>query len=243
MPATESRTRTELRVMHCSDIHLDSDRGSPAHYRDGLEAVLDAGLAAGAELTLLAGDLFDTNQATEDTIEWTKQLFAKHAHPIVMIPGNHDCLAADGIYLRHDFDAIANVEMLQSPDGELRVLRALDIAVWGRGMVDHHPEYLPLADATPRPAGVRWYLGLGHGIFVPNGEHTGRSSPVHEQHIADSPFDYIALGHHHAAMEVHAGDTAAAFSGSPTDNIGRGATYALIDLCDSTPVRMEIVNL
>ena len=229
--------------MHCSDIHLDSDRGSPQHYRDGLEAVLKAGLNAGAELTLLAGDLFDTNQATEDTIEWAKRLFASHHHPIVMIPGNHDCLATDGIFLRHDFDAVENVEMLQSPDGEQRVLAALNVAVWGKGMVDHHPEYLPLADTIPRPAGVHWYLGLGHGIYVPDGEHTGRSSPVHQQQIAASPFDYIALGHHHAAMEVHAGDTAAAFSGSPTDSIGRGATYALVDLHTTRSVTMEILTL
>ena len=243
MSTVNSYTRSELRVMHCSDIHLDSDRGLAQRYRDGLAAVLDAGLTAGAELTLLAGDLFDTNQATEDTIEWVKKLFARHPHPIVMIPGNHDCLAAHGIYLRHDFNVVANVEMLQSPNGESRVIEALNVAVWGRGMVDHHPDYLPLANAPPRPTGVRWYLGLGHGIFVPEGEHTGRSSPVHEQHIAQSPFDYIALGHHHAAMEVHAGDTAAAFSGSPTDSIGRGATYALVDLHTSAPVTLEIVAL
>ena len=243
MPSTEPAARTTLRVLHCSDIHLDSDRGSPLRYREGLEAVLAAGLTAGADLTLIAGDLFDTNDATEETIDYAKQLFAAHPHTIVMIPGNHDCLAANGIYRRHDFDAVPNVEMLIAPDGEQRVFPQLGVAVWGRGMVDHLPEYEPLADVPPRPDGVHWYLGLGHGIFVPDGEHTGRSSPVHEQHIASSPFDYVALGHHHAAMEVHAGGTAAAFSGSPTDSIGRGATYALVDLHVSADVAVEILCL
>ena len=151
-------------AQNCSDIHLDSDRGEQAHYKDGLAAVLDAGLSAGAELTLLAGDLFDTNEATEETIAWAKALFAAHPHPIVMIPGNHDCLTPEGIFSRHDFDTVPNVEMLAHPDGEMRVLASLEVAVWGRGMTDHNPGYLPLAGAVDRPEGVQWYLGLGHGI-------------------------------------------------------------------------------
>jgi DNA repair exonuclease SbcCD nuclease subunit len=48
--------------------------------------------------------------------------------------------------------------------------------------------------------------------------------------IEESPCDYLALGHHHAAMELVNDRAIAAYSGSPTDDVGRGATYVVVDL-------------
>ena len=229
-----------LRVIHCSDIHLAGDHAEAEHYRAGLVTVLAAGLAHCANLILIAGDLFDSNQADGDTIEWAMETLARQPCPVAMIPGNHDCLENGSIYHRYDFDRLPNVEMLTAPEGEVRLLPNLELAVWGKGMVDHCTQYRPVANTPTRPTGARWYLGLGHGIYVPAGGETGRSSPVHAEEIADSPCDYLALGHHHAALEVHEADTAAAYCGSPTDTIGAGATYAVVDLVDGQRPRVEI---
>jgi len=226
-----------LRLTHCSDIHLEGDHFEESHYKDGFVGVLEAAATNVSDLIVLAGDLFDTNRATGETIEWAMRKLGEQPVPVVMIPGNHDCLQPGGVFERYDFDQIANVEMFTAAAGEIRVLDALGLAVWGKGMVDHCAEYLPIADIPARPDGATWYLGMGHGIYVPDERDTDRSSPVYEHQIAASPCDYIALGHHHAAMEVHAGDTAAAYCGSPTDTIGAGATYATVDLfTDARPV-------
>jgi sirohydrochlorin ferrochelatase len=60
------------------------------------------------------------------------------------------------------------------------------------------------------------------------------------QEIEDSPCDYLALGHHHAAMELVTPRVAAAYSGSPTDSIGRGATYVVVELGAARPAALRV---
>ncbi len=216
-----------LRIAHCSDVHLDGD-GDPicAAFATALAEMR----AHRPNLMLLAGDLFDSNKAAPSTIRWAMETLGRQPFPIIMIPGNHDCMEDGAIYARHDFDAIPNVRMLASPAGGLACLSDLGVAAWGKGMVEHTPSYSPLAGCPARPADCRWYLGLGHGLFVPHGGDTDRSSPIHMREIEASPCDYLALGHHHAAMAFVTDNAAAAYSGSPTDQIGGGATYVIVDL-------------
>lgn len=236
-----------LRIAHCSDIHLDGDhysRGAnvPAgdHYRAWFVRTLAAIRADRPDLMLLAGDLFDSNQAPADTIQWAMDRLAELPFPVAMIPGNHDCLAEDAIYRRFDFSRIPNVEMLSAEAGGTVWLRDLGVAVWGKGMVDHAPNFSPLGGRPERPEGCRWYLGLGHGIHVPHGEPSHRSSPIHMREIEASPFDYLALGHHHAAMTLVTDTAAAAYSGSPTDDVGRGETYVIVDLAARARPAVEV---
>lgn len=232
-----------LRIAHCSDIHLDGDgagRGDNDHYRQGFALVLSEMLSHDPDVVLIAGDLFDSNRASHETIEWAMTTLAQVPRPVVLIPGNHDCLEAGAIYQRYDFGNIDNVTALLAEDGELVTLGALNLAVWGRGMADHHPDYHPLKGCPSRPVGTCWYVGLGHGIFVPRGETTHRSSPVHMEVIDASPFDYIALGHHHAALDVSSEATAAAYCGSPTDATGSGETYVVVDLVADVSIRPNI---
>jgi len=226
-----------LRIAHCSDIHLDGDGhhhlvgdAARAALRDAFALALAEMRAQSPDLMLLAGDLFDANNASADTVEWAMETLGRQPFPIVMIPGNHDCLEEGAIFRRYDFNAIANVTMLAAEAGEVARLDSLDVAVWGKGMVEHSTGYRPLQGCPGRPDGCRWFLGLGHGIFVPHGERTDRSSPIHMQEIEDNPCDYLALGHHHAAMELVNDRAFASYSGSPTDTIGRGATYVIVDL-------------
>ena len=233
-----------LRIAHCSDIHLDADahaeRSDSDHYRAGFSLVLDEMLSHDPDLVLIAGDLFDSNRASPATIEWSMEKLAQVPRQVVMIPGNHDCLEEDAIYRRYNFGGIDNVTALLAEDGELVTLQDLDVAVWGRGMVDHHPGFVPLEGCPARPVDTRWYVGLGHGIFVPRGESTHRSSPVRMEDIDTSPCDYVALGHHHAALDVSSENAAAAYCGSPTDPFGSGETYAIVDLEPQSPARVEI---
>ena len=226
-----------LRIAHCSDIHLDGD-GMPhsdgADARAALRAAFAEALAEmrrhDPDILLLAGDLFDANDATAETIEWSMSELGRQPFPVAMIPGNHDCMTGDAIYRRYDFGQVPNVSMLADPNGGTVEFDGLDAVVWGKGMIDHAPDYFPLAGCPERPDERRWYLGLGHGIFVPHGESTSRSSPIAMQDIEQNPCDYLALGHHHAAMELVTDKATAAYSGSPTDTIGRGATYVIVDL-------------
>jgi DNA repair exonuclease SbcCD nuclease subunit len=240
--------KPSLRIAHCSDIHLDGDSyRDDVDGRDWFRAAFDRALAAmrihAPDLMLLAGDLFDSNTPSPETVAWAMDILDAQPFPIVMIPGNHDCMAENAVYRRHDFNDIRNVRMLSAAEGETAYLESLGVAVWGKGMLDHAPDYFPLAGCPVRPDGVRWYLGMGHGIHVPHHGSTGRSSPIHMREIEDSPCDYLALGHHHAAMELVTATTVAAYCGSPTDTVGRGATYAIVDMADDAPPALRIHEL
>ena len=152
---TNRTTAGSLRVAHCSDIHLAGDYHAAGYYKDGFIAVLAAARARQPDILALAGDLFDSNLADDDTITWAMAVLSSQPYPVVMIPGNHDCLEDDAIYHRYDFDALPNVEMLSAPGGEVRYLEGLDVAVWGKGMVDHSADYQPVRGAPPRPEGAQ----------------------------------------------------------------------------------------
>lgn len=225
----------KLRVAHCSDIHLDGDVGEMIgdhvdYYRSAFARALVEMQRHRPDLLLLAGDLFDANTASDDTITWAMETLSGLPLPVAMIPGNHDCLEEGAIYHRYDFNSIPNVTMLAAEAGEIAQIESLSVSVWGKGMVEHSPDFSPLGGCPEKPADTKWFLGMGHGIYVPHGGETDRSSPIPMAHIEASACDYLALGHHHAAMELVTDKATAAFSGSPTDTIGRGATYVVIDL-------------
>jgi exonuclease SbcD len=229
-----------LRIAHCADIHLDGEiagRRAVDHYRTGFAAALADIAAHKPDVMLFAGDLFDTNRATADTIEWAMDILSRQPFPVMMIPGNHDILEDGAIYHRYDFNRIPNVQILTERDGGIVRVPELALAAWGRGMVEHSKTNSPLGNLPQRPADARWFVGLGHGMFVPHGGSVDRSSPIHMGEIEAAPFDYLALGHHHAAMEIVTDKATAAYSGSPTDNLGRGETYVIADLkAGQTPV-------
>lgn len=246
-----------LRIAHASDIHLDTDyfggqdNAAARDYCRGVFAnLLSEICAAEPQLFLLPGDLFDSNRASEDTIAWSMAQLGALPFPVAIIPGNHDCLEADGIFLRHDFSAVPNVEMLLAADGEMREYPDLKARVWGKGMLEHSTAYNPL-EGLPEPDPELWNLAMGHGIYVGRDGFSYRSSPVSAKQIENSGHDYIALGHHHALLDVSANGTAAYYCGAPIPiSPEHKGSWLLIDLKEQAseaaevpPARVEVRRL
>ncbi|MBI3504138.1 MAG: DNA repair exonuclease [Proteobacteria bacterium] len=225
-----------LRVAHCSDIHLGANGAVAARFARALDAIG----RQRPDLLLLAGDLFDANSVADETVVRAMEALGALAFPVAMIPGNHDCMADGAVFRRHDFGRIANVTLLADEAGSRATLPELGVSVWGKGMVEHSPDFRPLAGSPARPDSCRWHLGLAHGLFVPRGETSERASQIRMEEIESAGFDYLALGHHHAAMELVTPRAVAAYSGSPTDDVGRGATYALVDLAAGRAPELSI---
>ena len=239
-----------LRLVHASDIHLDTDYyggeeniASRDFGRDLMTRLLERTVSLSPDLFLLAGDLFDTNRASDDTVRWCMARLAELPFPVVMIPGNHDCMDGAGIYQRYDFAAIPNVSVLTHHTGETVTLDVPQVRVWGKGMVDHSPAFHPLAD-MPAVDPARWNIAMGHGIYVARGGDTHRSSPVSAEHIADSGYDYVALGHHHALLDVSENGTAAFYCGAPVP-ISRDdqGTFLLVELAQGEYPSVRIQTL
>lgn len=219
-----------LKIAHTSDVHL-SDDADGDRARRAFSRVIDLVDEAGADLFLIAGDLFDHNRVTPAVLGFACRELARVRCPTVMIAGNHDCWVEDAALRRLDIrDAGPHVALLTDTDGTRLDFPHLDTTVWGRCLVDHHPGYRPLAGA-PMRNGRSWHIGMAHGLYMddPNGD---RSSPITPEEVASSGFDYLALGHVHAHRQYRHGRTVACYPGSPVP--GEGAhpegSMALVEL-------------
>lgn len=237
--------KSSLTLLHTSDLHLANLHGeidaSPAHA--GLVRVVEEAQARGVDLLLIAGDLFDSNRVGADCVEFVCDQLRRVRCPVVIIPGNHDCYTEHSVY--HRFDASragAGVHLLTREEGEMVTLPELQVRLWGRGIVDHHPGHQPLAGIPPRE-GDEWHLGMTHGYYVGRGPHS-YSSLITAEEIAASALDYLALGHVHVYADVSQGATCAAYSGSPSCGPGvAGGTAALVTLDPGAGARVAPLPL
>src|ERR1700723_1925883 len=67
---------------------------------------------AGADIVLLAGDTFDNHMVSAATVERAGRVLAEADVPIVLLPGNHDPVTADSVYLRGRYGDIPGLHIL-----------------------------------------------------------------------------------------------------------------------------------
>lgn len=81
-----------MRVAAIADLHLDDGRRLPTvgDQERALDDVADAIRASGAHLLVIAGDFFDTDRPSPDTILRAAQFLRQLSVPIVIARGNHD---------------------------------------------------------------------------------------------------------------------------------------------------------
>jgi DNA repair protein SbcD/Mre11 len=216
-------SRSPLKLLHTADVHLDIDGyGASQHPRDhraithqAFSTVIDVAIREDVDLLIIAGDLFDSNRPGRDAIDFAIHEIRRAGRPVVMIPGNHDCLSSESVYRQVNLpSACPNLLFITHPTGELHHLPEHNLVLWGRGMVEHEPAYHPLAGLPPRQSAA-WHLALGHGFFMEDDVASYRSSPIYASEIRASGWDYIALGHCHAFADVSQARVKAFFSGAP----------------------------
>jgi exonuclease SbcD len=211
-----------LRLIHTSDVHLESDtfgvgaRGDEfrRRVRAAFTGVIELANRKAADLLLIVGDLFDSSRISADALDFAMGAIASARMPVIMIPGNHDAHDERSIYSGIAAERIpANLHLILEPEGRDLHFPELSARLWGRALVEHSPDYRPLM-GLPEPACDTWNIALAHGFYTEDGE-THRSSPITPQEIAASGYDYIALGHIHLFGDVSHGGTRAFYCGTP----------------------------
>ena len=220
-----------LKFIHAADFHLDSAFAAlppeKAAERRREQRELPGRLAEavrtwGAELALLAGDLFDGKPYPE-TVEAVKAALAEMAVPVFLAPGNHDFYGPDSPYAG---DWPENVHIFRTGRMESVPLPELGVTVHGAAFLGPTQEEGLLRDFTAAEDGMV-HLGVLHGEL-------GEASvydPVSREDIAASGLAYLALGHVHKRTEpLRFGDTTAAWPGCPEgrgfDELGEKGFYA-----------------
>jgi DNA repair exonuclease SbcCD nuclease subunit len=209
---------SDIVLLHSSDLHVDDERIAAQHGGDGtagLRAVLATARALGADIVLLAGDTFDNHMVTAATIDRAGRALAEAGLPIVILPGNHDPVAADSVYVRGGFAAIANLGILGMTHDRAVPFPTYDLEIWGNAHRDYH-DMVPLRDPPPRA--LRWQVAMGHGHYEPPETWHNPLRPswlISDAMIAATGADYLALGHWDRAAQVGCGAVPAYYSGSP----------------------------
>lgn len=228
-----------VRLLHTSDIHI-ADGADPAW---ALRGVLDLAIEHDVDLVLIAGDLFDHARIAEDTARCAIAELARLDRPVVVIPGNHDCVDERSVYRRVDLqDAGPHVHFAGDPQGEELRFDALRLHVWARGIENHHPGHRPLAGRRPAGPG-EWSVVVTHGHYVENWEDSDRSSQIRQEEIAALGCDYLALGHWHRFLDVSQGGVTAFYCGSPSESGTDAGTVNLVILDPETGVGVERVPI
>lgn len=208
-----------LKILHTGDIHLDSpfarlDARRAEIRREELRSSFSAMFAfarkSSVDLILMAGDVFDREFVTRETLSLILREFEQTECPIVIAPGNHDCASPDSIWAKPIFPK--NVHIFRSPKVEKFSFDALGVDVYGYAFVSPEMTECPLHGLHADDP-QRINLLLAHGeIGVP----LSRYCPISRAALDEFGADYAALGHIHNAPPVEKiGDTVAAYCGCP----------------------------
>jgi DNA repair exonuclease SbcCD nuclease subunit len=210
------KQQPEVVIVHSSDLHLGvDDTFSNSDSLANLPKVLNAAVAACADIVVLAGDVFDNHRQPLPLLERAVQMLRDYRSPVVILPGNHDPLTPDSVYRRAGLGQTPNVSILGLNVDQSVEFREFELEIWGRAHVDYM-DMAPLAD--PRPRSTRWQVAAAHGHYVDAARDPNRligSWLIHREELAATDADYVALGHWNQATQVGNGDVTAYYSGSP----------------------------
>jgi DNA repair exonuclease SbcCD nuclease subunit len=221
-----TRPSTTVRLLHTSDVHVTGDDRPQV----ALRQVVDTALARDVDIVLIAGDLFDNARVGQPVVDQTMDELSRLTMPVVVVPGNHDCLGTGSIYGRVDFGRVGKGAVFAGdPTGEEFRFADLSLGIWARGIEDHSPAHRPLHGHVAAGAGW-WNVVVTHGHYVRDDEVSDRSSPILQREIGELECDYVALGHWHRFLDVSEGGVTAFYSGSPSEPIGPPPTVNLVTL-------------
>ncbi|CAN5633441.1 exonuclease SbcCD subunit D [soil metagenome] len=214
-------------IAHLADLHLGfrAFHRSTAHGFNMREAdVLDAFSRAidqlvqiEPDLVLIAGDVFHSvrpsNAAIAEAFRMFSRLRARLPHaPVVMIAGDHDSpRSTETSNILVLFREIAGVSIAVDEVERFRFPN-LDCSVHclpHNAVARQHGSQAPVLTIEPDSQAARNVLML-HGALtgtaamrsIPGRAESGGAS-ISEQIIGVDRWDYVALGHHHLATEVH----------------------------------------
>ena len=201
-----------VRFFHTSDIHLDTsfsgscfpsrlgDRKREA-IRGTFRRILEDARSQAVDFVLIAGDLFEAERVTPDTVEFLKQQFeALEPTPVFISPGNHDPYVKGSPYKEESWPG--NVHIFDREEFRVFELSQIGIRVAGFGFVHAQLDDRPFQKLNVLP-GDLFNVVLAHGSDlsgVPAGK--AKHGPFTLDEIAGKNIGYCALGHYHQQHQI-----------------------------------------
>ena len=231
MPDNRVRRRRKRRILHTSDLHLDKveDKAS-----ESLTAVVNLAIGKQVDMVIIAGDLFDHNRVENDLVSFVASQLRRLSVPVVILPGNHDCLVPGSIYHRTEFQSSDNIFIIGEPHGETLDFPEIEVSIWGKCIDSYDVDVLPL-EGIPQPQGNGWWhVAVAHGYYVDGEYPLSYSYYIRQEEVDNSGRDYIALGHLPMFRAVCLEPVPAYYCGSPS----MSGSVALVELDEEAGVQV-----
>jgi DNA repair protein SbcD/Mre11 len=199
-----------MKLLHFADLHLDAPFAwaSPetARIRRGnrrrtLARILELAEAEQVDAILCAGDLFEHERVSPDTVELLRTSFAAAERPVYLAPGNHDWLSAQSPYALTEWSP--NVHLFT----EARLVPvALEdgLTLWGaahRAPANTDPFF---AAFQPDRGGI--HLALAHaserGALGWQEEGKQPHAPFDAAELEEAGIAHAFLGHYHVPRDA-----------------------------------------
>jgi len=198
-----------MRLLHLADLHLDRAFGGLAFagcdgtrrrglLRSALEWAVDTAEAEKADAMVIAGDLFELEHVTADTIGFVTRQLGRLRCPVVICSGNHDPATAASPYRVAQWPA--NVVLALEPRPTVVDLKEAVIVGLGYTGKDLPPSVLDRL--PPRGEDQRPRLLLVHGVDLDAagpGFHWGGLG-LRAADLDRLGFDHALMGHVHAGV-------------------------------------------
>jgi len=194
-----------MKLIHTADIHLDAcfaGAGMPPGFgakrrhqlRETFAAVLRHAWTCGAEAVLIAGDLYEQDRVSRDTLAFLREQFERLAPlPILITPGNSDPYTEDSPWFIEEWPA--NVHIFTKPGWTAWQCPGAPLTVHGFACTGEAvPDDLFSRLRVPRDG--RMHVALAHGAerscLTPN---DAPHAPFDLFAVAQPGLHYLALGH------------------------------------------------
>lgn len=208
-----------LKILHSADWHMGSPfAGFSREQRSWLieeqrkipDKIARLCRRENCDLMLLSGDIFDRNNAGE-SLDIVRRALADCAVPVLISPGNHDCLGPGSPWLEERWPE--NVHIFREKLTSV-VLEDLDCRVYGAGY--RSMDCPALLDNFHVSGDETYHIGVLHGEAL---RLNSPYCPVTAAQVRNSGLDYLALGHIHKAGSFRSGESLCGWPGAP---MGRG---------------------
>lgn len=199
-----------MKLLHFADLHLDAPfawldpdaaRRRRQHRRDTLTRILALAEAEQVDAILSAGDLFEHDRVTPDTVAFLQASFARSTRPIYLAPGNHDWYGPQSPYAVIEWTA--NVHVFTEAALRPEPLTP-DLTLWGAA--HRAPANTDGFFSNFRATGAGRHLALAHASERSwlTAQESGKQphAPFDAEEIAASGLSHAFLGHFHVPKDA-----------------------------------------
>lgn len=204
-----------IKILHTADwqigkqfANVPGDAGAALRLQrfETIKSIAKAATAHSVDAVLVAGDVFEDNAVSDETLRRTMNALEEYQGPWVLLPGNHDSAIAQSAWERlRSLDVVPeNVIIADAPDPIF--LKSDRVVVLPAPLQRRHEarDLTEWFDDYQTEVGVI-RIGLAHGSMTNRlPEQAEALNPVAEDRTQTARLDYLALGDWHGTLEIAA---------------------------------------